>query len=399
MEIIAGGDITSPQGFIAGATACGIKKSGLDLCVIASERPAFAAGVFTTNKVKAAPVLLCQEHLRHGRARAVVVNSGNANACTHEQGAADALEMARLTAEKLGIAPSEVLVASTGVIGVHLPMAKVREGIGAVRLSREGGQEAAKAIMTTDTRPKTCAVRLDVGGRTVTIGGMAKGSGMIHPNMATMLAFVTTDAAVTDSGFLRACLLEAADRSFNLISVDGDTSTNDTLILLANGAAGNDPIRASTPAAAAFQDGLNCVTAELAKAVARDGEGATKLIEVRVRGAATQEDARKAARAVVCSNLVKSAVYGADPNWGRILCAAGYSGAEVDQERADIAVGHVQLMKDGQILPFDRRQASAQFAGTDVFIFVDLHLGDAEAVAWGCDLTEAYVDINAKYTT
>ena len=399
MEVVAGGSITSPRGFLAGATAAGIKKAGLDLCVVASDRPALAAGVFTTNKVKAAPVYLCQEHLRNGRARAVVVNSGNANACTHERGAADAFEMAKLTAEKLGIPPTEVLVASTGVIGVHLPMERVRAGIEAIQLSSDGGPTAARAIMTTDTRPKTCAVRVDVGECTVTIGGMAKGAGMIHPNMATMLSFVATDAAVADAGFLRNSLREAADNSFNMISVDGDTSTNDALVLLANGAAGNEPLRAGTPAAAAFQAGLSYVAAELARAVARDGEGATKLIQVRVRGAATREDARKAARAVASSNLMKAAVYGADPNWGRILCAVGYSGAEVDQAATDIAIGEVQLMKSGGILPFDKRAASGQLAGPDVFIYVDLHMGEAEAIAWGCDLTEAYVDINAKYTT
>ncbi len=399
MEVISGGSISSPRGFRAGATAAGVKKAGLDLCIVASDRPALAAGVFTTNKVKAAPVYLCQEHLRDGRARAFVVNSGNANACTHERGAADAFEMARLTAEKLGIQPTEVLVASTGVIGVHLPMEKIRAGIAAIQLSEDGGAAASRAIMTTDTRPKTCAVRVEVEGQSVTIGGMAKGAGMIHPNMATMLGFITTDAAVADASFLQGCLREAVDNSFNMISIDGDTSTNDTLLLLANGAAGNAPLRAGTPAALAFQAAVSYVAAELAKAVARDGEGATKLIEVQVKGAASREDARKAARSVVSSNLLKAAVYGADPNWGRILCAVGYSGAAVDQERADIAIGEAQLMKGGVILPFDKKAASAQLAGPEVYIYVDLHLGDGEATAWGCDLTEQYVDINAKYTT
>jgi glutamate N-acetyltransferase/amino-acid N-acetyltransferase len=292
-----------------------------------------------------------------------------------------------------------VLVGSTGVIGVYLPMEKVRAGIQAIRLSSDGGSAAAQAIMTTDTRPKTCAVRLDLSGASVTVGGMAKGSGMIHPNMATMLSFVATDAAIANADFLRAALGEAVDSSFNMISVDGDTSTNDTLILMANGAAGNEPLQAGTPEAAVFQAALNYVAVELARAVARDGEGATKLIEVQVKGAATREDARKAARSVVRSSLLKAAVYGADPNWGRILCALGYSGAEVDQERADIAIGQVQLMRGGDILPFDKQLASAQLAGPDVFIYVDLHLGGASATAWGCDLTEGYVDINAKYTT
>jgi glutamate N-acetyltransferase/amino-acid N-acetyltransferase len=311
----------------------------------------------------------------------------------------DALEMARLTGEKLGFEAAEVLVASTGVIGVHLPMEKVRAGIGAIQLSPDGGAEAARAIMTTDTRPKTVALRLDIGGHTVTIGGMAKGAGMIHPNMATMLGFLATDAALADHDFARLALREAVDNSFNMISIDGDTSTNDTLILVANGAAENPPIHPGTPEAALFQRALNAAAAELAKAVARDGEGATKLIEVRVRGAKSREDGRTAARAVAASNLVKAAVYGADPNWGRILCAVGYSGAEVDQERADIRIGNAQLMKDGDILPFDKKAASAELAGPDVFVYVDLHLGEGEATAWGCDLTEGYVDINAKYTT
>jgi glutamate N-acetyltransferase/amino-acid N-acetyltransferase len=399
MEVLAEGSVTSPRGFLAGATASGIKKSGLDLCLVASDRPAFAAGVFTTNKVKAAPVYLCKSHLSDGSARAIVVNSGNANACTHERGMADALEMARLTGEKLGVPTAEVLVASTGVIGVHLPMDRVRAGIQAVTLSPNGGTVASQAIMTTDTRPKTCAVQLQIGGRQVTVGGMAKGAGMIHPNMATMLAFITTDAAVSDGALLRSSLVEAVDASFNMVTIDGDTSTNDTLLLIANGAAGNEPIAAGTPEAAAFQAALDYVAAELAKAVARDGEGATKLIEVSVRGARSRDDARKVARAVAGSNLVKAAVYGADPNWGRILCAAGYSGADVDQERADIGIGQAQLMLDGDILPFDKKAASAELAGPNVLIYVDLHLGNGEAVAWGCDLTEGYVDINAKYTT
>lgn len=399
MEQIASGSITSPRGFSAGVTAAGVKKAGLDLCIVASDRPALGAGVFTTNKVKAAPVYLCQRHLHDGTIRAIVVNSGNANACTHERGMSDALEMARLTGERLGVEATEVLVASTGVIGVHLPMEKIRAGIAAIQLSPDGGAEAARAIMTTDTRPKTVAFRLDIGGHTVTIGGMAKGAGMIHPNMATMLGFLATDAALADHDLARLALREAVENSFNLISIDGDTSTNDTLILLANGAAENPPIHPGTPEAALFQQALNAAAAELAKAVARDGEGATKLIEVQVRGAKSRGDARIAARAVAASNLVKAAVYGADPNWGRILCAVGYSGAEVDQEIADIRIGNAQLMKDGDILPFDKKTASAELAGPDVFIYVDLHLGDGEATAWGCDLTEGYVDINAKYTT
>jgi len=399
MQIISEGSITSPKGFAAGSTASGIKKSGLDLCIVASDRPALAAGVFTTNKVKAAPVYLCREHLADGKSRAIVVNSGNANACTHERGMADAREMASLTAEKLGISAEEVLVASTGVIGVHMPMTAVRSGIAAIELAPDGGPVAARAIMTTDTRPKARAVSLEIAGQTVTIGGMVKGAGMIHPNMATLLCFVATDAAVSSAGYLRECLVSAVDDSFNMITIDGDTSTNDTLLLIANGAAGNEAIQPGTAEAAAFQEALSYVAAELAKAVPADGEGATKLVEVRVSGAADRDDARRAARAVAGSSLVKSAVYGADPNWGRVLCALGYSGAAVDQEKADIRIGEVTLMKDGDIQPFVKATASAQLAGPTVYIYCDLHLGDGQATAWGCDLTEAYVDINAKYTT
>jgi glutamate N-acetyltransferase/amino-acid N-acetyltransferase len=399
MDVVAGGGVTSARGFRAGSVAAGIKKSGApDLCILWSDQPAAAAGVYTTNKVRAAPVTLSEERTRRGYARGVVVNAGNANACTAAQGMADARAMAALTAARFGGDPEAVLVASTGVIGVALPMDRVRAGIAAVELSTTGGAAAAQAIMTTDTCPKECAVRLVLDGQAVTVGGMAKGSGMIHPNLATMLAFITTDAAV-EPAFLQAALREAADTSFNLISVDGDTSTNDTLIALANGMAGNAPLAAGTPAAALFQDALNAVAIDLAKAIARDGEGATKLIEVQVDGAPTVRDARLAARSVASSSLFKAAVYGSDPNWGRILCAVGYSGAELDPLRADVRIGDVYLMRDGQIQSFDRAAAVAQMAGPDVFVGVHLHLGEASARAWGCDLTEQYVEINGRYTT
>lgn len=399
MRVVAGGGVTSAKGFRAGAVASGIKKTGaLDLALVASDRLAVAAGVFTRNRVRAAPVVVSEEHLARGIARGIIVNSGNANCCTGEQGLADAREMARLAAARLEVSPDEILVASTGVIGVHLPMDRLRSGIPRIELSPAGGPDAAKGIMTTDTFPKERAVTLEVDGRTVTVGGMAKGSGMIHPNMATMLAFVTTDAAV-DPTFLRSALREACDSSFNMISVDGDTSTNDSFVVLANGAAGNPTILAGTPGATAFQEALTAVSIELAKAIARDGEGATKLIEVLVEGAATPADARVAARAVVSSSLFKAAVYGADPNWGRILCALGYSGAEVDPATADIAIGDVWLMRNGEIQSFDRQAAVAQMSGPTVFVRAHLHLGTATARAWGCDLTEKYVDINGRYTT
>jgi glutamate N-acetyltransferase/amino-acid N-acetyltransferase len=399
MKVLPDGGVTSAAGFRAGVVAAGIKKNGApDLCILISDREAAAAGVFTRNQVRAAPVRLCELRLADRRARGVIVNAGNANACTGAQGMRDAAEMAALAAAKVGVAPEEFLVASTGVIGVNLPMEKVRAGVGRIELSPGAGHEAARAIMTTDTRPKERAVQAEIAGRTITVGGMAKGSGMIHPNMATMLGFITTDAAV-DPAFLHRAVREAADGSFNMISVDGDTSTNDTLLVLANGVAGNPPIAAGTPEAAAFQDALNDVAVDLAKAIARDGEGATKLIEMRVEGARTPEDARRAARAVVSSSLFKAAVYGADPNWGRILCALGYSGAEVDTERADIRIGAVDLMRGGEIQAFDKTVAAAQLQGPDVSVYANLHLGDGAATAWGCDLTEEYVDINGRYTT
>lgn len=394
------GGVTAPRGFLAGATYCGIKTGGRDLTVLYSEAPCAAAGVFTKNKVQAAPIAVDRRHLAAtgGHARAVVINSGNANACTGQQGERDAEEMARLVAERFGCQPEEVLVASTGVIGVKMPMEKVRAGVGQVVLSREGGPEAARGIMTTDLRPKETALAFEAEASTITVGGMCKGSGMIHPNMGTMLAFITTDAAV-EPAFLDAALRRAVDRSFNMVTVDGDTSTNDTVLVLANGLAGNQPIDANSALAAPFQAALDAVASYLAREVARDGEGASKLIEVRVRGARNEAEARLAARAVAGSNLLKSAVYGADPNWGRILCAVGYSGAEVDQTVADVTVGEIALMRGGEILAFDRVAASGAMKGPEVLITVDLHLGEGAAVAWGCDLTEQYVKINAEYTT
>lgn len=394
------GGVTAPRGFLAGATYCGIKKAGRDLTVILSESPCAAAAVFTKNKVQAAPIAVNRRHLRMagGQARAVVVNSGNANACTGELGERNAEEMARLVAERFDCQTVEVLVASTGVIGVQLPMDKVRAGVWQLSLSRDGGHVAALGIMTTDLLPKEMAIVCNVGGARVTVAGIAKGSGMIHPNMGTMLAFVTTDAAVA-SGFLAEAVQRSAECSFNMITVDGDTSTNDTLAVLANGLAGNAPIEAGSPEAATFQEALDWVTTYLARQIARDGEGASKLIEVRVRGARDVADARLAARAIAGSSLTKAAVYGADPNWGRILCAAGYSGADVDQNLADVSVGEVALMRGGLILPFDHKAASAALAGPEVLIAVDLHLGEGDAAAWGCDLTEQYVKINAEYTT
>ncbi|HEV8637666.1 MAG TPA: bifunctional glutamate N-acetyltransferase/amino-acid acetyltransferase ArgJ [Chloroflexota bacterium] len=400
MEPLANAAITDATGFRAGAVHAGIKRDGrsLDLCIVASDRPAAAAGVFTRNKIRAAPVVLSEERLRSGRCQALVVNAGNANCCTGERGMADARRMTELTAERLGLPVGDVVVASTGVIGVHLPIGHVERGIGQIELRPDAGHEAARAIMTTDTRPKEAGVRLEVGRRTVTIAGMAKGSGMIHPNMATMLAFVATDAAVAPS-FLRRALGEAVECSFNQMTVDGDTSTNDTLIVLANGAAANAPLELGAADGKPFVEALTAVAADLARQVARDGEGATKFVEMVVEGALSDPDARLAAKAVVGSSLVKTAVYGADPNWGRVLCALGYSGAEVDEHKVDLKIGEIWLMRGGQIQQFDRAAGVAALQGPDVRIWANLNLGSGRATAWGCDLTERYVEINGKYTT
>lgn len=393
--------VTAPQGFWAGATSCGIKATlgARDLALLYSDAPCAAAGTFTTNKVRAASVQLTQRRLAEGQpVRAVVINSGVANACTGPEGLADALEMARLAAAKVGVATEQVLVASTGVIGVRLPLHKIARGLQEIVLRPDGGHDLARGMMTTDTRPKEVALRLSLEGREVALGGVAKGAGMIHPNMATMLAFIATDAAI-ERPFLEAALRRSVDLSFNMISVDGDTSPSDTVLLLANGRAGNSPLRADSPEAPTFQAALDQACAFLAQAIVRDGEGATKFIEVRVSGAQNEAQARLAARAVARSNLVKAAVYGSDPNWGRILGAIGYSGADVDPDIADIAIGEIELMRGGKILPFDRAAASAALQGPEVLIKAHLHLGPGEATAWGCDLTEKYVEINAKYTT
>ena len=392
--------VTLAAGFSAGAVYAGIKTAGpdkLDLAILASDRPAVVAGVFTTNRFAAAPVLLSRERVERGQARGVVVNAGNANACTSEQGLADAREMTELAAGRLEADPSEVLVASTGVIGVPLPMELVRRGLGEIDLQSNGGARMARAIMTTDTRPKASALELELGGRTVRLGGIAKGAAMLHPNMATMLAFVTTDAAV-EPDVLRDALRAAVADSFNMISVDGDTSTNDTLLVLANGAAGNPVVR-DGPDRDALVAALTRVCTDLAVACVSDAEGATRLIRMDVVGARSDEDARAAARTVVRSPLLKAAVYGADPNWGRVLCAIGYSGADVDPAAVDLHVGGVQLVRAGAPVPGSRELAGEVMKQPEVTFIADLHLGEARATAWGCDLTEAYVVENSAYTT
>ncbi len=396
-EFISSGTVTSPKGFVAGATYAGIKKQkNLDLAVLASEVPCDVAGLFTRNRIKAAPVVLCQRRLSGGKATGVVINSGCANACTGEQGMVDAEEMADLAAALIGAPPEQVLVASTGVIGHLMPMERVRAGVKQIALSRDGGHELARAIMTTDTVPKEVAVRVKEGG--YIIGGAAKGAGMIHPDLATFLCFLTTDARV-DSGFLQSALKQAADASFNMVSIDGDTSTNDTVLLLANGLAGNEVISSGTEQAEIFQQALEGLCIHIARVMARDGEGATKLFEVTVQGAPDKETARQVARTVVSSALVKSAIYGNDPNWGRIVAATGRSGVEIVESRIDLYLDTICLVKAGRPQPFDHAEAVKHLSQTEVFFTLNLNLGNGSAVAWGCDLTEDYVRVNSHYTT
>ncbi|MGE5618924.1 MAG: bifunctional glutamate N-acetyltransferase/amino-acid acetyltransferase ArgJ [Sphingomonadaceae bacterium] len=398
---IDGGTVTSPKGFVAGAVYAGLKTPGpdkKDVGVILSEVPCTVAGVFTTNKVAAAPVVVSRERVRTGRARGIVFNAGNANAATGELGLQRARQMADLAAAKFGVPAEELLVASTGVIGVPLPIEKVQAGIERLVLSAEGGHDAARCIITTDTRPKETAVDVSVDGVRFRLGAIAKGAGMIHPNMATMFCFVTTDAAV-DPAFLDAALRRSVDVSFNMISIDGDMSTNDTVLVLANGLAGKPSIAAGTPEAEAFEMALTEVCVRMAKAIAADGEGATRLIEVTVEGAESERDARLAARAVAASNLFKAAVYGGDPNWGRIACAAGYSGANLEEAKLDITIAGFPVLRQGKVLAFDAKAASQAIRQPEVSIVVNLNLGEHRATAWGCDLTEEYVVINSKYTT
>jgi glutamate N-acetyltransferase/amino-acid N-acetyltransferase len=395
------GGITAPQGFKAAGVTAQVRKKGCrDVALICSEVPAVAAGLFTRNLFRAAPVLVSQEHLADGSAQAIVANSGIANACTGTQGMADARRMADLTGELLNIAPGLVVVASTGVIGGPMPMDKIEAGIrdAAATLSHQGGGAAAEAIMTTDTTPKECAVKFSLAGKDVVIGGMAKGSGMIHPNMATMLSFLTTDAAI-ERVALDAALRYAADRSYNAVSIDGDTSTNDTVVILANGLAGNEPVTLESPDYPIFLTALLHVCVELAKMIAHDGEGATKYMEVRVSGAGSEEGARQIARTIACSNLVKSALFGEDANWGRIVTAAGYAGIPFDPGKVAVWLGDLLVAAEGTGLAFDEERAKEILEGREVTVTVDLNQGAADGVAWGCDLSYDYVRINGSYRT
>ena len=425
------------KGFRAAATACGLKTSSamaasnLDLALVAATGPCSAAGVFTTNRVKAAPVLYDQEVLAHnaGEIRAVITNAGCANAVTGPRGMQDARRMAALTAEALDCRPDQVLVLSTGVIGRHLDMDKLARGIAEITspAAQEGAPFAARAIMTTDTRPKVASRQISIDGETVTISGFCKGSGMIHPNMATMLAIITTDVAMHPA-LLGHELRAAVNSSFNRVSVDGDTSTNDTVLLLASGASGvvvsatentestekessNSVASVTSVALTRFTETLTEVCVDLAKQVARDGEGATRLVEIRVTGAEDETQAHTVANSIARSPLVKTAIYGGDPNWGRVLCAAGYSGAAIDPDKLSLTFGPadrygdkydtpaIQVVADGLPTSYEERQAAAALRSDPVLVTLDLGLGGAAATVWTCDLTTEYIEINAHYTT
>jgi glutamate N-acetyltransferase/amino-acid N-acetyltransferase len=405
MKRIDGG-VCAPKGFKANGLWCGIrkKKDKRDLALIVSDVPCAAAGMYTTNVVKAASVLVTREHLGSGTARAIICNSGNANACTGEAGMAAARKMAALAARAVGCAPAEVAVGSTGVIGVPLPVepveASIAELCAGLSADAAGADRALEAIMTTDTRPKVVAVEFDLGGKPVRIGAMAKGAGMIHPNMATMLSFVTSDAAIS-APLLSEALKSAVVRSFNRVTVDGDTSTNDTVVVLANGLAGNPPVAARGADYDQFAAALEAVCVELARKIARDGEGATRLVTCSVSGAATEAAAETLAKSVVGSSLVKAACFGADANWGRILCAMGYSGAAFDPEGVDVsfrsAAGEVAVCAKGASIPFSEEVAKKVLTAEEIEIVVSMRDGKAAAAAWGCDLTYDYVKINGDY--
>ncbi len=405
MKIITGG-VTAAKGFEAAAAEAQIKyKDRKDMALIYSQVPCVAAGTFTTNVVKAAPVRWDQEIVKKSaNVHAVIINSGIANACTGEEGYGYCEQTAQAAERLLRIPASSVLVASTGVIGMQLPMDRIRDGVALLAEGKadteEAGLEAAKAIMTTDTKPKYAAAQVEIGGRTVTVGGMCKGSGMIHPNMCTMLGFVTTDAAITKE-MLQKALSDDIKDTYNMVSVDGDTSTNDTVLLLANGMAGNPVIDRENEDYAVFKEALNYVNTELAKKIAGDGEGATCLFEVKVIGAESKEQAVTLSKSVITSSLTKAAIYGHDANWGRILCAMGYSGASFDPDRVDLyfesAAGKLKIIENGVSTGYSEEMATKILSEEYVTATADIKMGEASATAWGCDLTHEYVNINADY--
>ena len=393
------GGITAPCGYEAAGVRSGLKSRGRDLALIYTVSPACAAGVFTTNRFQAAPVLVTKDRVGRERIHGCIVNSGCANACTGQRGHRNALRMADLTAAALGAPRRAILVSSTGVIGEQLPMTKVRAGIkkAVAALGPDGGEHAAEAILTTDTRPKSASVEFDLDGRPVRVGGIAKGSGMIAPSMATMLCFLTTDADISP-GLLQSCLLASVERSFHRITIDGDTSTNDMVILLANGQAEAGKVT-SRHGIARFQAALDRVCTSLAREIVRDGEGASRFIEVRVEGALSEKDARQIARTIAGSSLVKTAIAGGDPNWGRILAAAGRAGVRFRPELVSLRLGDVGVVRRGAAYKHDESAARAAVSGDEVVLTLDLNAGKHEAVMWTCDLTAAYVRINSEYRT
>ena len=395
------GGITAAQGFTAGGLYCGIRKAKKDIAIVRSSKPAVVAGVFTLNKVIAAPLVVDKIQLKNsGVCSAVVINSGNANACTGEQGMKDAWTMVDTTAEALHLPREQVLVSSTGVIGQYLPMENITKGIQdlSTKLSVSGHNDAAEAVMTTDIFSKECAMRFPLGSSVITIGGMAKGSGMIAPNMATMLAFVTTDAVIAPSA-LQSALRIANNHSFNRVTVDGDMSTNDMVLVLANGYVKNEEIKENTEAFQQFLAALEYVLIKLAKMIARDGEGATKFIEIIVTGAHTEDEAVQAARSVANSNLVKTALHGADANWGRILCAVGYSGIDFNPDQTEISLNDLPVLKKNYEIVLDEEKAKATLSLENITVAIHLNQGSAEARFWTCDLTKEYIHINASYRT
>jgi len=418
------GGVAAAKGFKAAGVYCGVKRAGYpsntvtaasilaneniqrdhkpDLALIVSDVPCSAAAVFTQNLVKGAPIVVCKDHLAKSKIRAIIANSGNANTCNFD-GVEKAEAMCAMTAEALGINAEEVLVASTGVIGQILPIEPIKEGIPyLIKNLATDGTKAAEAIMTTDTVCKQCAVQVTIGGQTVTIGAMTKGSGMIHPNMATMLAFVTTDCSISGEMLNKALRMVVAD-SFNMLSVDGDTSTNDTLAVIASGLAGNSEITAEGEDFDIFTAALMDVCVYLTRMMAKDGEGATKLIEAKVSGGATVADAKTVAKSVICSPLLKSAMFGCDANWGRVLCAIGYSGASTDVTKIDVtfrsAGGEITVCQNGAGVPFSEEIAKEVLSADEIVVDITLRDGDANATAWGCDLTYDYVKINGDYRT
>lgn len=405
MKIIKGG-VTAAKGFEAASAAAGIKYQGrTDMALVYSQKPCEAAGTFTTNVVKAAPVKWDKKVMEsNAKPQVIVINSGIANACTGDAGMECCKEVAKEVTKVLETETESVLIGSTGVIGMQLPVEKMKDGVHLLAKEKAEGLEmgnlAAKAIMTTDTKEKEAAVTIELDGTTVTIGGMAKGSGMIHPNMCTMLAFITTDAVISKEA-LQAALSSDVEETYNMISVDGDTSTNDTVLLLANQMAGNKEIQKGTKEFEIFKEALHEVNTTLAKKIAGDGEGATALLEVTVQGAETKQQAKTLAKSVICSNLTKTAIAGHDANWGRILCAMGYAGVEFEPEKTDLFIqssaGELKLVENGMALDYSEEKATEILSQTEVCVVADIKAGTEKATAWGCDLTHGYIDINADY--